>query len=158
MPEAIHADDGDGRVLISSFFLAGSLFGILASGMREIAKPGRITKVCNAPDFVCGIRSLRGSLITVIDLAARLGLRARSLEPGEDSRLLIVEWRSEIIALLVDGSVDSLIAEKGDLLPQPAGFHGAPGLFLAGVCRDGERLIALLSVDSILDVDQDKRL
>jgi len=132
------------------FMLGGSHFGVDASKVQEIAMPGGFAKVCNAPVYVLGIKNLRGRIATVIDLAARLGMAGSERQSGEDSRLLIVEWREEPIALLVDKVADIQNVDGQSLLPPPQDLHGIPASFIEGVqLRDGN-LVAMLSLDSAL--------
>ena len=72
---------------------------------------GELTPVRHAPDYVAGIRNLRGRIITVIDLCVRLGLGA--VEIGPESRILIADWKGEPVGLLVDRVADAIDAGGG---------------------------------------------
>src|SRR3990167_6400143 len=41
--------------------------------VREILEVGRLTALPRTPDFVRGVMNLRGAVVPVVDLAARLG-------------------------------------------------------------------------------------
>ena len=64
-----------------------------ATLIQEVVMVGELTPVRHAPDYVAGIRNLRGRIITVIDLCVRLGLG--SVEIGPESRILIADWKGE---------------------------------------------------------------
>ena len=70
---------------------------------------GELTPVRHAPDYVAGIRNLRGRIITVIDLCVRLGLG--SVEIGPESRILIADWKGEPVGLLVRRVADAIAIE-----------------------------------------------
>jgi purine-binding chemotaxis protein CheW len=135
--------------LVATFRLGEALLGIGAEQVQEVVRVGDITRVHHAPPYVVGIRNLRGRIVTVIDLALRLELggQGRSAE----SRLLIVEWHGEPLGLLVDAVTDTLSLGADDLMPPPANVSGVQGRFLRGVCRQGDRLVALLAPDAVLE-------
>jgi twitching motility protein PilI len=69
--------------------------------VREItACPVALARVPGAKDWVAGLTSLRGQLLTVIDLKAFLGGGATRL--GRDSRILVINHRELGAGLLVD--------------------------------------------------------
>src|SRR3954447_8460328 len=69
-----HLGDGEG------------VFGIDATLIQEVVMVGELTPVRHAPEYVAGIRNLRGRIITVIDLCVRLDLG--NVEVGPESRIL----------------------------------------------------------------------
>lgn len=69
--------------------------------IREIvACPAALARVPGAKDWVAGLISIRGQLLTVIDLKAFLGGGATRL--GRDSRVLVINHRELGAGLLVD--------------------------------------------------------
>jgi purine-binding chemotaxis protein CheW len=131
--------------------LGEAAFGIDAQQVQEVTRVGDVTPVCHAPPYVVGIRNLRGRIVTVIDLQARLELgRVRmSLE----NRILIVESQSESVGLLVDSVADTIATTTDALVPPPPNLHGVQSRNLRGVCRGGERLVALLDLAPVLQPD-----
>jgi len=143
---------GEGA-LISTFMLGDAVFGARASEIQEIVLAGDIAKVYNAPAFVLGMRNLRGRIITVINLAARLGLRGATGNSREESRLLIAESRGESIGLFVDRVSDTVVAEKHEISPPPPDMNGISSRFLWGVYQGHGRVAALLDLDAALDAE-----
>src|SRR5262245_59490955 len=83
------------------FTLAGELYGIELTRIREILSPPPITYVPRAASDVIGVCSVRGLLITVIDLRRRLSLEERP--PTRRSRILLTQTDSgEVLGLYVD--------------------------------------------------------
>ena len=138
-------------LLVATFALGDALFGIGAAQVQEVVRVGDITPVHHGPPYVAGIRNLRGRIVTVIDLAVRLDLG--TVDTGADSRILIVDWQGEPIGLLVDSVADTISVNTSDLIPPPPNLHGVQSDNLRGVCRSGERLVALLDPASVLRVD-----
>ena len=144
-PTQEQVNDG---LLIATFLLGQATFGIEASQVQEVSRLGDITPVHQAPNFVVGIRNLRGRIITVIDLRTSLDLG--QVQAGPDNRILIVEWHGEPVGLLVDSLADTLTVRADELLPPPPNLHGVQSRNLRGVCRGAGRLVALLELGSLL--------
>ena len=65
---------------VITFGLAGQLFAIDIMTVREIRAWCPVTRLPRVPHYVVGVVNLRGAVLPVIDLAARLGWTAtRSL-------------------------------------------------------------------------------
>jgi purine-binding chemotaxis protein CheW len=141
----------DDALLVATFLLGNAAFGIGAAQVQEVVRLGEITPVHHAPPYVVGIRNLRGRIVTVIDLRVRLDLG--TMEAGADSRILIVDWQGEPIGLLVDSVADTISVNMADIAPPPPNVHGIQSRNLRGVCRSGERLVALLDPSPVLQVD-----
>ncbi len=139
--------------LVATFLLAGGLFGIDTALIQEVSKVGAITPVRHAPAYVMGIRNLRGKIVTVIDLQARLDLGAADLT-GE-SRILIVENAGEPVGLVVDGVSDTISINQADIKPPPPGLHGIQAHNLLGVHRTGERIVSLLDPAIVLKAEEE---
>lgn len=144
-------DTGSGGHLVATFVLGQSLFGVKAAQVQEVVRVGDLTPVHHAPAYVVGIRNLRGRIVTVIDLAVRLSLG--TVAAAADNRILIVESQNEPIGLLVDAVADTELVTDGDVLPPPPNINGVQSQNLSGVCRQGERLVALLDLDAVLELD-----
>jgi purine-binding chemotaxis protein CheW len=142
------ADDGQ---LVATFLLGDAAFGIGAAQVQEVVRVGDITPVHHAPPYVVGIRNLRGKIVTVIDLRVRLDLGI--VDAGADRRILIVDWQGEPIGLLVDSVAETISVNPADVVPPPPNVHGIQSRNLRGVCRSGERLVALLDPGVVLKTD-----
>lgn len=83
------------------FRLGGEQFLAAREDVREIvACPATLARVPGARPWVAGLASLRGQLLTVIDLKAFLGGGATKL--GRDSRVVVINHREFSAGLLVD--------------------------------------------------------
>ena len=143
----------DDQLLISTFELADALFGIDTAAVQEVVRVGTITPVHHATPSVLGIMNLRGRIVTVIDLAVKLGLG--TVEIGPASRIFIVECQSESVGLLVDKVADVMTVERSDIKAAPENVGNIEGKHLSGICASpvGDKLVALLNLDAALAVD-----
>ena len=88
--------------------------------MREILPPSPATRLPGAPSYVRGLINVRGTVITVIDLVARLvGRPARP-----DGPVMLIEHQNRLIGVAVDEVIevqplppDGWQTPIGDLLP-----------------------------------------
>jgi purine-binding chemotaxis protein CheW len=142
--------NGSGDTFMAAVFEAGeSLFGIDSARIEEIVRVPAITPVRGSSDYVLGIANLRGRIVTVLDVSARLGLGAAGI--GEDARILVASSGGESIGILVRRLRDVMEVERSDLRAL-AGEVGAAreDLFL-GVFDAQGRMTALLDPDKILE-------
>ncbi|MFW5876940.1 MAG: chemotaxis protein CheW [Myxococcota bacterium] len=82
------------------FALSAESYALPLRTVHEILKPPSITEVPRAPADVPGIISVRGRIITVVDLARRLGLPES--RRGRQNRILLVDAGGEVMGLIVD--------------------------------------------------------
>jgi purine-binding chemotaxis protein CheW len=130
-------------------FSAGdSFFGIDIMSVREIIKPGPVTCAPLAPSYVLGVFNLRGQIITVIDLAAKLSLKAS--DDQKRSRYIVVEFEGEKIGLLIDSVLDVIEAKARMIEKAPASLQMEQGNFFSGVIRMKDRLIGILNLEKLL--------
>jgi purine-binding chemotaxis protein CheW len=139
------------------------LYGCDIGGVREIIPARRCTRLPGAPHYVRGLTNLRGTIVTVIDLPARLGAARTAPDAatpaasgGVGGSIILAEYGSKVVGLAVDGvrevqkvapsAVDSFDA-VGDAaaagVPAEAGFVG-------GIAQLGGEVVIVLDVQTIL--------
>ncbi|OYX26335.1 MAG: chemotaxis protein CheW [Rhodobacterales bacterium 32-66-7] len=98
-----------------TFWAGGQSYCLDIARVREIRRWGPITPIPNAPPGVMGVMNLRGSVIPIYDLAARLGLPPATENPrnvivvamnGGETVGLLVESVSKIISVVRDSIQD----------------------------------------------------
>ncbi|MEM9068130.1 MAG: chemotaxis protein CheW [Myxococcota bacterium] len=82
------------------FVINHETYAVPLHAIREILKVPPVTEVPRAPSDVLGIISVRGRIITVVDL--RLLLKMDTQEADKHTRVLLVDSGDEVIGLLVD--------------------------------------------------------
>jgi purine-binding chemotaxis protein CheW len=93
------------------FELGTMRYALPLAQVRELMPVPAITEVPGAPVDVAGVMLLGGSVITVIDLARRLGVPTATL--SERSRVILVQSDAELLGLLVS-RVLGVYALRGD--------------------------------------------
>jgi len=145
----------ESNTLISTFFLGETVWGLDTLETQEVIRVSEITKVHNAEGYILGIINLRGKIVTVIDLSDKLGLGVSTI--SEASKIIIVEWKSEYIGLLIDSISDVIDIEEKSLTSAPATMHGTRGGYIDSVYQAGQQLIAILNIKAVLEVSEEGR-
>lgn len=126
-------------------------FGIDVRQVREVLRPPEITRLPFPPPTILGIVSVRGTLVPVMDLGARL-IDTPSSRTG---RLVVVHenGNGSAVGLLVD-EVLELVSLHGTTREPPAEVEASlPDGWIQGVLSPTEdRLVTLLSLSHVLDL------
>lgn len=134
----------------ASFRLSGSAFAVPVGAIREIDRATEITPVPNVPPFIRGVINLRGDVTCVLDMRCFIGLSP--LDDHEPGWLLVVSGAEtrRSLALLVD-EVSSLVRISASKVKPPTGkVEDRVIPLLKGVVEQRERVLGVLSVDSLL--------
>ena len=129
--------------------VGGAEFGLPASAVREVVRPPPVTRVPFAPGAVRGLAQVRGTVLAVVDLGARLGMA-----PVSSHGRLVVVWgrEREAVGLLVESVVGLVEGDAAaEPLPDEAEAALPPG-WLAGVAVPAPgRRVALLHLERVLE-------
>jgi len=128
------------------FDIGGKIFACEMSAVREIIPFQRITRLPGAPPTVCGLINLRGTIVTVLDLGARVVNKPCNRDGGS---ILLVPYRDRLVGIGVDEVRDlqSVRAEELDREGDLTAFDSGIILGLAEV--EGE-LAVILDIDAIV--------
>ena len=117
-----------------TFRVGARLYGVEVAEVAEVLAALPLTRVPRSPASLAGLVNLRGQVVTVVDLRARLGLPPADV--GADEKVVVVlRAPTEPTALLVDavGSVVDVDAPvpapdtlSGDSLALVDGVHPLP--------------------------------
>jgi purine-binding chemotaxis protein CheW len=134
--------------LLLTFQVGQAQYGLEAVRVQEVILVGSVTPVHHAPEYVRGIINLRGKIVTVVDLSTKL-LDVETI-PGENSRILITEWKDEYVGLLVDCIGDVLSLDRDQVETAPANVDEGQSHYIQGVYRDAGHVVAVLDLDALL--------
>jgi purine-binding chemotaxis protein CheW len=131
-----------------AFVLAGDTYAIQIAHIAEILKPPPLTQVPRAPRSVIGVMSVRGRLVTVVDLRRRFRLAEQPTD--RKSRILLVETGEEQIGLLVDEVLQVYRLSEAEIEPAQA-LGGEQPPHIAGIGRPEGALLVLVDLKPILE-------
>lgn len=138
------------------FRLGEEEYGVDILQVKTIERMMKITRVPKAPSFVEGVVNLRGEIIPIIDLRKRFDLPAR--EVSENTHIIVVKIEDLVVGMIVDGVTEVMsISQEAIELP-PAIIGGINAAYLKGVAKVDNRLIILLNLDRILNIEEISQL
>src|SRR5688572_29558867 len=83
------------------FRVAGDVYGCDIDRVREIITFRRATRLPGAPPYVQGLINLRGTIVTVLDLGARLDPTRQPMRDAGGS-IILVEHGARVVGVAVD--------------------------------------------------------
>lgn len=135
-----------------TFELAGQLFGLDIMAVREIRAWTPATPLPQVPPHIVGVVNLRGTVLPVIDLAARLGWDKTETTPRH--AIIVVHLQGKVMGLIVD-SVSDIITLAGDQLQQaPGAANDQLVPFLQGLAALDDRMVMVLDLDRLGHTEQ----
>lgn len=139
------ADELGKRAEYLAFTLGPEAYAIQIGNIVEILKPLPITEVPRADPDTVGVMSVRGRLVTVIDLKRRFRL-SPTFTMDRKSRILLVDVSGEEIGLLVDEVLQVYrLAETEIEPPTVLGSEQQP--HVVGIGRPPGGAVVLLLLD-----------
>jgi purine-binding chemotaxis protein CheW len=136
------------QVELLTFTIAGEQYAVSIDHLVEIITPRDATQVPNADPTIVGIISLRGTMVTVIDV--RRKLRHPPAAGGNDARVIVVERGSEVLGFEVDRVLRVLKVDSAAVEPHPVVHSSELSDAVRGVFRHANALTILLDLDKLL--------
>jgi len=136
-----------GEEQIVVFKLGDEDYGIEIRQVREIIRKRAITPVPRQPPYVEGVINVRGTIIPVINLRKRFGLKG---EFPENPNTVIVDSVDGMVGILVDSVSEVIRLPRDRIHPPPSIASGMEGEYLRGICRIDDQLLLYLDVEKIL--------
>lgn len=106
-------DSDAAAVAVLGVLVGSEAYGVPLASVREILVPPPMTEVPRAADHFLGVVSVRGEIISVIDLAKLLNLQVVRNEPH--GRVLLVDNGQEVIGVAVDRVLQVYRLEPGQI-------------------------------------------
>ena len=136
--------------------LGAEAFAAPIDAVREILGVSHLTALPAVPGFVRGVMNLRGAVVPVIDLGARLGRAPATV--GRRSCVVVVEvpggdasaGAAQIIGALVDGVHEVLEVQPDAIEPVPVLGAPVPAQFLHGLVRAHGAICGVLDLERVL--------
>jgi len=137
--------DGD-RELIA-FRIGDQEFCVNVMSVREIRGWTPATAMPHSPGYVKGVINLRGAVLPIIDLSARLGMPATV--PTARHVIIVAQVHRKVVGLLVDAVSDILTVTEDNVQPTPEIASELQRQFARGILAIDKRMICLLELEAI---------
>lgn len=135
-----------------TFNLGEEEYAVEIGVIQEITKSTEITHIPRIQSDIKGIITLRGNVIPVFDMHARLGLAP--FVKGPKNRFIICAAEKGMVAMLVDRVNDVARLMRHDLEAPPAGVAAIDAGFIKKIARYDNRLLILLDIEKTLRIDR----
>ena len=136
-----------GRELIA-FMIGTQEFCVDIMSVREIRGWTPATPLPHARKYMRGVINLRGSVLPIIDLSARLGFGLTT--PEARHVIIVVRTGRQEFGLLVDAVCDILSVTDDMVQPTPAVASDTVRSFVRGILAVDGRMIGLIGLERIL--------
>jgi len=133
---------------VVTFRVGNEDYGLHIMRVQEIIRVIEAVKVPKAPAYVEGVINLRGKIIPIIDLRKRM-MKAITCY-SDASRIIVVDTGGKLAGLVVDAVIDVMMLNSDDVEPCPSIDDSRRSDYIMGVGRQGDRLITVLSLESLL--------
>jgi purine-binding chemotaxis protein CheW len=138
------SDETNARQLVV-FTLGGEQYALPIEQVHEIIRYDEPRSVASQIAWVRGVISLRGRIVPVYDLAARIGV---SSQLSDASKIVIIESGDETAGVIVDEVEEVLTVDQSDFEEVP----GADSELVEAIVKLGDRLVVLLKPSTVFGV------
>jgi purine-binding chemotaxis protein CheW len=134
------------RELIA-FRIGDQEFCVDIMSVREIRGWTPATAMPHSPAYMKGIINLRGAVLPIMDLAARLGMKPA--EPTARHVIIVAQVKRQSVGLLVEAVSDILTVTEENIQPTPEISSDLQRQFARGILAIDRRMICLIELDAL---------
>jgi purine-binding chemotaxis protein CheW len=147
MTDPVSQTNNARRELIA-FRIGDQEFCVDIMQVREIRGWTQATPLPRAPAYVRGVINLRGAVLPIVDLGARLGLTTG--EPSARHVIMVVNQGGRTIGLLVEAVSDIIDVTEDMVQPTPDVACDTVKQFVKGLFAIDGRMISLITLERVL--------
>jgi purine-binding chemotaxis protein CheW len=122
------------------FRVGSTVYGCDIGDAQEILPLRAATRLPGAPPYVRGLINVRGTIVTLLDVAARLGGA-----PVESGSILLIRYRERLVGLAVEEVVDVRELEIDTTAASASG-----GMITRGVATADGATVVVLDVEALI--------
>lgn len=148
MPVEVEKEE---EIELIAFKISSEEYAVRLLEMQEIINYRKVTPVPRSPAYLKGVTFLRGKVLPVIDLKARLELRGNGDERGKI--IVLSTSKNEPVGVIVSSFIRVLRFPEKDILQPPATLNEKEKRFIKGVLRNRDRFISVLNVEELIKME-----
>ncbi|MBD9356982.1 chemotaxis protein CheW [Methylomonas albis] len=139
-----------------TFLVGTESFAVSILDIKEIIEIASVTRVPLTPDYIYGVINLRGSVVPVIDLSARLSRKRSEVNKRSCIVLVAVEVGDsvQLVGMLVDEVREILEIPPANIQPAPDFGTDIRTDFIQAMARVDDVFIILLAISRVLSLDE----
>jgi purine-binding chemotaxis protein CheW len=143
--EIIQEDAGQQYLEVVEFRLVGEVYGIETSYIREVYPLKELVPVPGTPPFFLGITSVRGQILSVIDIKRLFNLPDKGLT--ELDKIVIVRNGEVELGIRADVILGMRSIPQGDIQPSLPTLAGIREKYLSGITKDA---VIMMDIQKLL--------
>ena len=148
--QVVQHEEAEAQLELLTFVIAGEHYAIDIERIVEIVTPRAVTRIPNADPSVVGIISLRGTIVTLVDVRRRLHHPGLA-ETTEDTRIIVIDFQREVVGFVVDLVLRVVKTTAAAIEPPPVVHTSELTESIRGVFQANAALTILLDLDKLLD-------
>jgi purine-binding chemotaxis protein CheW len=130
-----------------TFQIGEQVLGIDIMAVREIRAWSPTTALPHVANHVRGVVNLRGTVLPVMDLRARLGWG--ETEPSARHVIMVVRVNEQLQGLIVDAVNDIVTIDEDNLQPPPDVSGNRLGEIIRGLASIEDRMVMILALEAL---------
>ncbi|MDH5232991.1 MAG: chemotaxis protein CheW [Gammaproteobacteria bacterium] len=139
-----------------SFLVDSELYAFSVLDIKEIIEYTTITRIPMTPKHVRGVTNLRGNVVPIIDLAARLD--KASSDVTKRTCVIITEIQAESakidIGVVIDAINEVFALRQENIEPAPSFGAGIRPEFISGMGKVNDSFVVLLNTEKVLNLEE----
>jgi purine-binding chemotaxis protein CheW len=136
---------------LCGFKIGNGYYAVSVLEVQEVIKPQLFTHVPSAPEYIKGLINLRGQIVTAISLRTLFGLGD---DRGDQYMNIIVRSGESLYSLIVDEILDVIDVDEAIFEKTPETLDEKLRIFISGVYKLEHKLLILLDLEKILNVEE----
>lgn len=137
----------DGNRELIAFRIGEQEFCVNIMSVREIRGWTPATPMPHAPSYMRGAINLRGAVLPIVDLSARLGMK--ETEPSARHVIIVAQMKSRMVGLLVEAVSDILTITDENIQPVPEVSSELEKQYARGILAIDKRMICMIELDAL---------
>jgi purine-binding chemotaxis protein CheW len=139
-----------------TFKLEDELFALDIGKVREVLDFTTITKVPQTPEYMRGVINLRGSVVPVVDLRLKFGMKMAEKTVNTCVVIVEVEMDGEnvVMGAMADAVQEVLDIEPDQIEPPPRIGTKLNTDFIRGMGKHAGQFIIILDIDKVFTSDE----
>jgi len=139
-----------------TFTLDEEQYAVDVAKVREVLEYTKVTRVPRMPEYMCGVINLRGSVVPVIDLRLKFGLKAVERTINTSIVVMEIEMGEDTVVLgaLTDSVKEVIDFEAGDIEPAPRIGTKLETEFIRGMGKKNDSFIIILDIDRVFSAEE----
>lgn len=138
------------------FALDNEEYGVEILRVQEIRNWEPVSRIPNVPSYEKGVVNLRGSIVPIIDLREKLGIKFTGYTPLTVVVVLQINDgnKTRTMGVVVDSVSDVITLDKAKIQDAPDFGAKVSNEFISGLVSVNERMVILLDVDKLLKLEE----